>query len=200
MHPAVAVTFRHLLVNDPAPGGHPLDVAAAVACRGTERVGVVDESAAHERDRLESTVRVGRKAGNRAAVVHPPTVLRLEVVAERTAGELTGGLGLGECRDADWTPPVLLVSARDGVGIEALAEAIGAHFKHLSAGGRLGARRRLGVETWLLRALESRYGSYGIEQLGGKTAVRARLDAGGSAFAALARLAAEIEETLGKPR
>ena len=42
----------------------------------------------------------------------------------------------GECRDADWTPPVLLVSARDGVGIEALAEAIGAHFKHLSAGGQ----------------------------------------------------------------
>ncbi len=141
----------------------------------------------------------------KAGVLEAPDVFAVNKAdlgpsAERTAGELTGGLGLGECRDADWTPPVLLVSARDGVGIEALAEAIGAHFKHLSAGGRLGARRRLGVETWLLRALESRYGSYGIEQLGGKTAVRARLDAGGSAFAALARLAAEIEETLGKPR
>jgi len=56
------------------------------------------------------------------------------------------------------------------------------------------------VEAWLLRALETRYGSYGIEQLGGETAVRGRLDEGASAFAALAHLADEIEETLGKPR
>jgi len=120
--------------------------------------------------------------------------------AERTAGELAGGLGLGERSDAGWTPPVLLVSARDGVGIEPVAKALGDHFQHLSAGGGLAARRRRGVETWLLRALETRYGSYGIEQLGGETAVRARLDEDGSAFAALARLADEIEETLGKPR
>lgn len=120
--------------------------------------------------------------------------------AERTAGELSGGLGLGERRDASWTPPVLLVSARDGDGVAALAETLDQHFEHLSTGGTLAARRRRGVETWLLRALETRYGSYGIEQLGGDTAVRARLDEGGSAFATLARLADEIEETLGKPR
>lgn len=124
----------------------------------------------------------------------------LGAAAERTAGELAGGLGLGERRDAGWTPPVLLVSARDGEGIEAVAEGLANHFEHLSAGGGLAARRRRGMEAWLLRALETRYGSYGIEQLGGETAVRARLDEGGSAFAALARLADEIEETLGKPR
>lgn len=141
----------------------------------------------------------------KAGVLETPDVFAVNKAdlgpsAERTAGELAGGLGLGECRDADWTPPVLLVSARDSVGIEPLAEAIAAHFEHLSAGGELDVRRRRGVEAWLLRALDSRYGSYGIEQLGGETAVRARFDAGGSAFAALARLAAEIEETLGKAR
>ena len=63
---AVTVEEReHLGVLDAAAGGHPLHVAAAVAGGGAERVGVVDEALADERDRLEAAVRVDGEARER---------------------------------------------------------------------------------------------------------------------------------------
>jgi hypothetical protein len=41
----------------------------------------------HERDRLEAAVRVLRKTGDRQAVVHPPAVDAVEVLAQVAAGE-----------------------------------------------------------------------------------------------------------------
>ena len=75
----------------PAPGGEPLHVAAAEARRGAERVGVVDEAAAHEGDGLEAAVRVLREAGHDLAVVHAPAVVAGEVHAEVAAGEAACG-------------------------------------------------------------------------------------------------------------
>jgi LAO/AO transport system kinase len=124
----------------------------------------------------------------------------LGATAERTASDLAGGLGLGGRQDDGWTPPLLLVSARDASGIEELADAITAHFAHLTASGVIATRRDHGRAAWLIHALERRYGSFGLEQLGGLTSVEARLEKDGSGYATLAALGSEIEEALGKPR
>ncbi len=71
-----------LRVDDALTGRQPLHVAAPEPCCGTERVGVVDEALADVGDRLEPPVRVVRKARHLAAVVHPPAVEALEVLAQ----------------------------------------------------------------------------------------------------------------------
>lgn len=116
--------------------------------------------------------------------------------AQRTAAELASGLSLGE-REAGWSAPVLEVSARDGTGIEELVKALDAHRAHLLEGGALHERRRRGRETHVLEALERRYGSYGVEALGGRAALAARVrESSAGAFALLASLGREIEENL----
>src|SRR5215211_3688209 len=70
---AVVVEQReHLGVDDAATGGQPLRVAASEASSRAERVGVVDEAAAHVRDRLEASVGMAREPGHPPAMVHPP--------------------------------------------------------------------------------------------------------------------------------
>jgi len=120
--------------------------------------------------------------------------------AERTANELRSGLGLSEHPDAGWQPPVLLTSARDGRGIEPLVEALDAHHRYLVESRGLEQRRRRGCEARVIDALARRYGSHGLEQLGGAASVSARLREAGreSVFALTAALGAEIEEALRK--
>ncbi len=124
----------------------------------------------------------------------------LGAAAELTAAELAAGLGLSESGDAAWTPPVLKVSARDGVGIEPLLDALDAHRAHMEAAGELQRRRRRADEAWALEALEVRFGSFGLDAVGGRNAVAARLHADPlpSAFAAVRALSAEIQEALRK--
>src|SRR5690606_1703032 len=62
----------------------PLHVAGTKARGGAERVGVVGEAAAHDRDRLETAMRMAREARHDLPVVHPPAVAALEVLAEMT--------------------------------------------------------------------------------------------------------------------
>jgi len=125
-------------------------------------------------------------------------------LAERTAGELASGLGLGQRGDApgdaNWTAPVLLTSARDGVGIEALVETLAAHRQHLIGCGALFERRRRGSEAFIVESLARRYGTHGVALLGGPAALAERVRASDepSAFALAARLSAEIEEALRK--
>ena len=77
-----------------------------------------------------------------------------------------------------------------------------AHRAPLVASGALAERRKRARSSFVLDALERRYGSFGIERLGGREAVRARLlaepEGGGNAFGI--GLAREIEAELGKPR
>jgi LAO/AO transport system kinase len=120
--------------------------------------------------------------------------------AQRTARELETGLGLSERTETDWTPPVLLASARDGSGVRAVADALDAHRRHLEQTGRLRERRRRGAEAFVLESLARRYGSFGLERLGGNGAVRERLREGESAFALIAALGAEIEAQLAGAR
>ncbi len=121
--------------------------------------------------------------------------------ARATAAELEGGIGLGEAADTSWNPPVILVSAREGAGLDALVDALGAHRRALEAAGALQSRRRRGSESWILDGLERRYGSFGLDRCGGREALRARLTEGPSVspFARLAQLGREIEDALSKP-
>jgi LAO/AO transport system kinase len=121
--------------------------------------------------------------------------------ARRSASELESGLGLGERSDAGWTPPVLLASARDASGIDALVTALRDHRRHLLEGDGLVLRRQRGREHYVSEALERRYGSYGVERLGGADALVRRLRAGAdvSAFGLVATIGAEIEDALRKP-
>jgi LAO/AO transport system kinase len=142
----------------------------------------------------------------KAGVLEHPDVFAvnksdLGPMAERTASELEAGIGLGARTDTGWSPPVLLVSARDGRGIEALLDALDAHRHHLEASGELRERRLRARVAVVLDTLERRYGSHGIACLGGRDGVRERVrraaeDAG---FALLLALGREIEDALRKP-
>jgi putative protein kinase ArgK-like GTPase of G3E family len=125
----------------------------------------------------------------------------LGVPARQAAAELAGGIGLAESPDPGWERPVLLVSARDNTGIDDLVRALSAHREALTAGGALRERRQRGRESWLLAALERRYGSFGLERCGGAPTLRARIAERGasSSFTLLGELSREIEDVLRKP-
>ncbi|HSJ96095.1 MAG TPA: methylmalonyl Co-A mutase-associated GTPase MeaB [Myxococcota bacterium] len=121
--------------------------------------------------------------------------------AERTASELETGLALGARDGSGWIPPVLLVSARDARGVDELLAALDAHRRHLEESGEGPARRRRGRESLVAGALERRYGSFGIERIGGPEGLRARLRSAGerSGFALVLALGHEIEAALREP-
>ena len=124
--------------------------------------------------------------------------------AVRTAHELESAQGMAAREAGAWQPPVLRVSARDGSGVEALLEALQAHFRHQLASGALRARRRAGAAESVLGTLAQRYGSHGLQSIGGPEAVRARLREAPpqdwSSFALVEALGAEIEDALRKAR
>jgi len=122
--------------------------------------------------------------------------------ASRTASELRGSVSLGDREASRAESTVILTSARDGEGIGELVSAIDAHRQQLIDADTLQEKRLRGREIQLLGALERRYGAFGIEQLGGRRAIRERInkDDRVSAFSMLARLGLEIEEALRKNR
>ena len=124
----------------------------------------------------------------------------LGAAATRTASELRGSISLGDRGASETEAAVILTSASAGEGIEELVAAIDAHRQRLIDDDALRERRLRGREIQLLGALERRYGTFGIDQLGGRRALRERVreDDSVSAFALLARLDLEIEETLRK--
>lgn len=118
--------------------------------------------------------------------------------AERTAAELAAGLSMGAHAASAWQAPVLLVSARDGTGVGALVEALEKHHAHGIASGSLADRRRRARSAYVVDALERRYGSHGIERVGGRDAVRVRAEsAHGAGFEVTRTLGREIEAALG---
>lgn len=119
--------------------------------------------------------------------------------AERTARELEGTLSLAERDASGWVPPVLLASARDAAGTDAVLEALDAHREHCAKTDALRARRARGRERFVLDALARRYGTFGLERVGGPDGVRRRLgaDPGLTAFGAVERLGRAIEDALG---
>jgi LAO/AO transport system kinase len=115
-------------------------------------------------------------------------------LAERTASELAAGLSLAE-RPGEWTPPVLLVSARDGFGLADLEAALARHRAWLVEGGRLATRRRLGRDAAVREFLAREHGRVGVEAAGGLAALdeALRREPDASGFALAARLGEAIQ-------
>jgi LAO/AO transport system kinase len=114
----------------------------------------------------------------------------LGAVAEQTLSELKGTLAPTQVA---WEPPTLLVSAETGAGLDPLLEALDAHQAHLTTSGE-GARRRVAARTaWALELFIRRFGTWGLDQVGGRAGVVATIEAApGTALDAFAALTASV--------
>lgn len=121
----------------------------------------------------------------------------LGAVAKRTVSELSAGLGLAQ-RESGGPREVLLASARDGQGIAEVVEGLDALRARQLANGELAERRTRNREAFVLAAIERRYGSFGIECMGGPDALRERIraDESTSAYGLIDELGQVIETEL----
>ena len=100
-------------------------------------------------------------------------------LAQRAASDLAGALDrLRHAGMADegesFKRPVLVTSARDRTGIDALIDSLESHLAALS-GDALRARRERGALAWARALFVRRYGEHGVQTLGGKDRLRDRL-------------------------
>jgi len=119
----------------------------------------------------------------------------LGAAAQRSASELLAGLRLGEAPGDGWQTRVVQTSALTGQGIDELLDALGAHRRHIEESGELARRRERARLAFVRDALERRYGSYGLEQIGGRAGLIERLEGPThpSPFALVKELGREIE-------
>lgn len=87
-------------------------------------------------------------------------------LAERARRDLEGALGLAAPPAGAWRPPVLLVSAPSGQGIEAALDAVAAHARFLAEGEGLAQRRAAQAQGWLERWVRDEFGRRGARELG----------------------------------
>jgi len=181
------VFLRSLAARDRLGGlsevtGPSLDVmVAAFDTVFIETVGV-GQSEAEVIDLVDSLVFVAHPAAGdliqfmKAGILEWPDVFfvnkaDLGDAALRTASELRAGLELGSRRDAAHPPAVLCGSARDGVGIDELIEAIDEHLQYLKASGQDTIRRNAGRIARVRSALATHYGRFGLARLSGPHAI-----------------------------
>lgn len=115
-------------------------------------------------------------------------------LAARTRRDLEGALRLTPGLDPGWRPPVLMVSAPDRQGIDALVDAASRHAAFLTVEGRREAKRKAQGRLWLERWVREEFGRRGAARaaavLPGITA-----DLSVSPFRWLARTATALEAT-----
>ena len=171
-----------------------LSAAADVVLVETVGVGQSEIDVAHVAD---VTVLVVQPASGdalqflKAGVLEIPDVIvigksDLGDVAKRAEADLRHALGVvRNVSGGEGAATVLLASGRTGEGVERLLTTIDARFGDMRDGGELVRRRREGAIARALTLIERRVGELGVEQLGGESALRARLvaaiDPGGSA-------------------
>ena len=178
------VFLRSLAARDQLGGlseitGPSLDVMqAAFDVIFVETVGV-GQSEAEVIDLVDTLVFVAQPAAGdliqfmKAGILEWPDIFfvnksDLGDLAQRTATELLAGLELGGRRDLEYRPPVLCGSARDGLGIDALIDAIDVHQAHLKTSGQGEIRRRSGRVARVRNAISTRYGRFGLDRLNGQ--------------------------------
>ncbi len=177
------VFLRSLAARDQLGGlseitGPSLDVMqAAFDVIFVETVGV-GQSEAEVIDLVDTLVFVAQPAAGdliqfmKAGILEWPDIFfvnksDLGDLAQRTVTELLAGLELGSRRDLEYRPPVLCGSARDGLGIDALIDAIDVHQAHLKTSGQGEIRRQSGRVARVRNAISTRYGRFGLERLNG---------------------------------
>ena len=98
------------------------------------------------------------------------------MAARKTLSELRNTLRRQVDADA-WQVPALSASAALGSGIEPLADALDGHRRWLMERGQFAARRQRCQAEWLVKHLREEFGRFGINLLGGETALLATLAA-----------------------
>jgi len=118
--------------------------------------------------------------------------------ASRTKSELESGLAVGHGDRDAWQTRVLQISARNGSGLPQLVEALDAHRDHLASSDSLAKRRAAGRLAHLTGTLLERFGSRGLEALGGRERLALRLheEGSGKTFSFTAQLEAELDAVL----
>ena len=121
-------------------------------------------------------------------------------LALKSYHELQALAGAGRRADDGWIPQLILASALEGWGHEALAAALERHLDFLSS-GRLNDLRRMHRVQWVYILFVERFGSYGVERLGGERQIYERLEAAdmSNPLRALQELAEESKRISPKP-
>lgn len=175
------VFLRSLAARDQLGGlsevtGPSLDIlSSALDAVFVETVGV-GQSEAQVIDLVDTLVFVAQPAAGdliqfmKAGILEWPDVFfvnksDLGALATRTAAELRSGIDLGSRRDPEYEPVVLCGSAREGVGIDDLIDAIDAHQLYLQNSKQGKIRRRTGRIARVRSALATRYGRFGLARL-----------------------------------
>ena len=131
----------------------------------------------------------------KAGILEVPDVLvvhkwDLGIVAARTLADLESILMASPAHEGSWAPPILGVSSRTGEGVEELGGTLDAHREHLDRSGERARRREESRVAWALELFTRRYGTRGLEQLGGqKAAAELCRAASGTALDAFSELA-----------
>jgi LAO/AO transport system kinase len=126
----------------------------------------------------------------KAGIVEIPHIIvvtksDLGAAAERARADALSVLGPAGAGAEGWEVPVLLLSAQQREGLDALAAAIDRHWQSL--GDRLAATRLVQARHWLIEGLREAFGRDGLRRLG-----EPALAPGESPFRALARLGAGL--------
>jgi LAO/AO transport system kinase len=209
------VFLRSLAARDQLGGlsevtGPSLDVMqAAFDAVFVETVGV-GQSEAEVIDLVDTLVFVAQPAAGdliqfmKAGILEWPDIFFVNKsdigdAAQRTAAELRAGLEMGRRRDVEYRPPVLCGSARDGLEIDVLIEAIDSHEQYLESSGQGRLRRQAGRIARVRNAISTRYGRFGLSRLTGPLAIETFVGARPecSVERLVDDLAGEIEKALG---
>lgn len=207
--PTERVFIRSLAARDRLGGLAPATRATVVVLRAAfpwtliETVGVGQSEVAIER--VADTVLLVLQPGSgdtlqfmKAGILEIPDLLAINkwdlgALAERTRSDLEAILAISPAQPERWRPRVLAVSAERGDGIAELADVLREHRRWLDTRGELAERRTHAHRAWALELFAERYGTLGLERLGGKEAVeRLAAESPGTpldAFTALARRA-----------
>ncbi len=184
--PGERVFVRSMATHDQLGGLAPATRAAVVVLRTAfewtivETVGV-GQSEVDVETVADSVVLVLQPGSGdtlqfmKAGILEIPDVLvvhkwDLGAVAERTRADLESILTIAPDSKPGWTPPVLGVSAQTGEGVAELAAALREHRAYLEGSKELSRRRCASRVAWALELFSLRYGTHGLERLGGREA------------------------------
>ncbi len=108
----------------------------------------------------------------KAGILEIPDVLvvhkwDLGALAQNTRADLESILQIAPGSKPEWSPPVLGVSAHTGEGVADLAAALREHRAYLESSKELSRRRCASRVAWALELFTLRYGTYGLDLLGG---------------------------------
>jgi len=110
--------------------------------------------------------------------------------ARRAAADVEGALRLF-AGSAEFAAPVVLVSAAQNFGLDALETAVARHRDWLGQSGRLAQRRELQESAWVEETIRARFGSMGL------AAARKLSPAAGGPFARERWITRELAGRLG---